>query len=171
LLGDTQTYRIAHTDTHTQIKDIHTGLHKHTDTYTHICIWLKTHTQNYIQTQTFHRITYTYTQLKAYIQDYTHTHTHIHVEIQMHVHTVKDIHTGFSFAYFFLSFKIYLFILCMGVHCSCLLWLALLAQSLLAPAQDLFIIYKYIVADFRSTRRGRPILLQMVVSHHVVAGI
>jgi hypothetical protein len=35
----------------------------------------------------------------------------------------------------------------------------------------LFIICKYTVADFRQSRRGRQILLQMVVSHHVVAGI
>jgi hypothetical protein len=30
---------------------------------------------------------------------------------------------------------------------------------------------KYTVAVFRHTRRGRQISLQMVVSHHVVAGI
>jgi hypothetical protein len=35
----------------------------------------------------------------------------------------------------------------------------------------LFIIHKYTVAVFRHSRRGRQILLQMVVSHHVVAGI
>jgi hypothetical protein len=35
----------------------------------------------------------------------------------------------------------------------------------------LFIICKYTVADFRLTRGGRQISLQMVVSHHVVAGI
>jgi hypothetical protein len=35
----------------------------------------------------------------------------------------------------------------------------------------LFIICKYTVAVFRHSRRGREILLQMVVSHHVVAGI
>jgi hypothetical protein len=35
----------------------------------------------------------------------------------------------------------------------------------------LFIISKYTVAVFRHTRRGNQILLQMVVSHHVVAGI
>jgi hypothetical protein len=35
----------------------------------------------------------------------------------------------------------------------------------------LFIINKYTVAVFRHTRRGRQISLQMVVSHHVVAGI
>jgi len=34
----------------------------------------------------------------------------------------------------------------------------------------LFIIYKYTVAVFRHTRRGHQISLQMVVSHHVVAG-
>jgi hypothetical protein len=38
--------------------------------------------------------------------------------------------------------------------------------------KDLFIILcKYTVAVFRHTRRGSQILLQMVVSHHVVAGI
>jgi hypothetical protein len=35
----------------------------------------------------------------------------------------------------------------------------------------LFITCKYTVAVFRHTRRGSQILLQMVVSHHVVAGI
>jgi hypothetical protein len=35
----------------------------------------------------------------------------------------------------------------------------------------LFIICKYTVAVFRHSRRGRQIMLQMVVSHHVVAGI
>jgi hypothetical protein len=38
--------------------------------------------------------------------------------------------------------------------------------------KDLFIIiHKYTVADFRCIRRGHQISLQMVVSHHVVAGI
>jgi hypothetical protein len=35
----------------------------------------------------------------------------------------------------------------------------------------LFIICKYTVAVFRHSRRGSQISLQMVVSHHVVAGI
>jgi hypothetical protein len=35
----------------------------------------------------------------------------------------------------------------------------------------LFIICKYTVAVLRHSRRGRQILLRMVVSHHVVAGI
>jgi hypothetical protein len=35
----------------------------------------------------------------------------------------------------------------------------------------LFIICKYTVAVFRHSRRGYQISLQMVVSHHVVAGI
>jgi hypothetical protein len=35
----------------------------------------------------------------------------------------------------------------------------------------LFYLYEYTVAVFRHTRRGHPIPLQMVVSHHVVAGI
>jgi hypothetical protein len=34
----------------------------------------------------------------------------------------------------------------------------------------LFILYKYTVAVFNHTRGGHPIPLQMVVSHHVVAG-
>ena len=38
--------------------------------------------------------------------------------------------------------------------------------------KDLFIIIcKYTVAVFRHTRKGSQIMLQMVVSHHVVAGI
>ena len=38
--------------------------------------------------------------------------------------------------------------------------------------KDLFIIIcKYVVAVFRHSRRGHQISLQMVVSHHVVAGI
>jgi hypothetical protein len=35
----------------------------------------------------------------------------------------------------------------------------------------LFIICKYTVAVFRHSRRGSQILLQIVVSHHAVAGI
>jgi hypothetical protein len=35
--------------------------------------------------------------------------------------------------------------------------------------RDLLIIHMYTVADFRHTRRGRQISLQVVVSHHVVA--
>ena len=35
----------------------------------------------------------------------------------------------------------------------------------------LLIMCEYTVAVFRHTRRGRQILLGMVVSHHVVAGI
>jgi hypothetical protein len=34
----------------------------------------------------------------------------------------------------------------------------------------LFCIYEYTVAVFRRTRKGHQIPLQMVVSHHVVAG-
>jgi hypothetical protein len=37
--------------------------------------------------------------------------------------------------------------------------------------KDLFYAYEYTVAVFRHTRRGHQIPLQMVVSHHVVAGI
>jgi hypothetical protein len=38
--------------------------------------------------------------------------------------------------------------------------------------KDLFIIiFKYTVAVFGCTRRGRQISLRVVVSHHVVAGI
>jgi hypothetical protein len=33
-----------------------------------------------------------------------------------------------------------------------------------------FFVYEYTVAVFRHTRRGHRIPLQMVVSHHVVAG-
>jgi hypothetical protein len=36
---------------------------------------------------------------------------------------------------------------------------------------SLFIICKYTVDVFRHSRRGSQILLRMVVSHHVVAGI
>ena len=39
------------------------------------------------------------------------------------------------------------------------------------PKYLFIIIYKYTVAVFRCTRRGRQISLQVVVSHHVVAGI
>ena len=35
----------------------------------------------------------------------------------------------------------------------------------------LFYVYEYSVAVFRHTRRGHQISLQMVVSHHMVAGI
>jgi hypothetical protein len=36
--------------------------------------------------------------------------------------------------------------------------------------KDLFIIYKYTVADFRHPRKGHQVSLQVVVSHHVVTG-
>jgi hypothetical protein len=36
--------------------------------------------------------------------------------------------------------------------------------------KDLFYLYEYTVALFRHTRRGHQIPLQVVVSHHVVAG-
>ena len=56
---------------------------------------------------------------------------------------LNEVRRPFSFLFFFFLFlKIYLFIIC-----------------------------KYTVAVFRHTRRGRQILLRMVVSHHVVAGI
>jgi hypothetical protein len=42
------------------------------------------------------------------------------------------------------------------------------AMGLLIFKKDLFITYKYAVAVFRYSRRGRQISLQMVVSHHVV---
>jgi hypothetical protein len=45
-------------------------------------------------------------------------------------------------------------------------------ESILFFFKYLFIIIsKFTVAVFRHTRRGHPISLQMVVSHHVVAGI
>jgi hypothetical protein len=36
--------------------------------------------------------------------------------------------------------------------------------------KDLFYLYEYTVAVFRHTRRGSQISLQMVLSHHLVAG-
>jgi hypothetical protein len=44
-------------------------------------------------------------------------------------------------------------------------------QAVIFFSKDLFIIYKYTVAVFKRTTRGNQISLQMVVSHHVVAGI
>jgi hypothetical protein len=41
----------------------------------------------------------------------------------------------------------------------------------LRPKDVFNIIRKYTIADFRPTRRGHRISLQVVVSHHVVAGI
>jgi hypothetical protein len=42
--------------------------------------------------------------------------------------------------------------------------------SLMIFKKDLFIlVYEYIVAVFRHTRRGHQISLDMAVSHHVVA--
>jgi hypothetical protein len=46
-----------------------------------------------------------------------------------------------------------------------------LSPCLLWPKDFFIIIHEYTVADSRRTRRGRQISLQMVVSHHVVAGI
>jgi hypothetical protein len=79
------------------------------------------------------------------------------------------------------SFKIYLFKLCMCVHCNCTdgcepscgFWK--LNFTPVSPARskpkDFIIIHKYTVADFRRTRRGHHITLRVVVSHHVVSGI
>jgi hypothetical protein len=55
----------------------------------------------------------------------------------------------------------------------CSLQSTLLAQScLLQRPKDLFIIlHTYTIADFRCTRKEHQISLQMVVSHHAVAGI
>jgi hypothetical protein len=50
-------------------------------------------------------------------------------------------------------------------------WTLLYKAKELIFFKDLFIICKYTIAVFRHCRRGRQILLQMVVSHHVVAGI
>jgi uncharacterized radical SAM superfamily Fe-S cluster-containing enzyme len=36
--------------------------------------------------------------------------------------------------------------------------------------KDLFYVYEYTVDVFRHIRRGHQILLQMILSHHVVAG-
>jgi hypothetical protein len=45
-------------------------------------------------------------------------------------------------------------------------------QSCLFFKKDLYvIIHKHTVADFRCTTRGHQISLQMILSHHVVAGI
>jgi hypothetical protein len=52
-----------------------------------------------------------------------------------------------------------------------LLLLLLLFVCLFVLKIYLFIICKYTVAVFRRSRRGRQLSLQMVVSHHVVAGI
>jgi hypothetical protein len=46
-----------------------------------------------------------------------------------------------------------------------------LSLCLLWPIDLFIIIHKYTVVVFRCTRRGRKISLQVVVSHHVVAGI
>jgi hypothetical protein len=46
-----------------------------------------------------------------------------------------------------------------------------LSPCLLRPKDLFIIISKYTVADFRCTKRGCQISLQMVVSHHMVAGI
>jgi hypothetical protein len=43
--------------------------------------------------------------------------------------------------------------------------------SLFLKKVYLFYVYEYIIALFRHTRKGHKIPLQMVVSHHVVAGI
>jgi hypothetical protein len=58
-----------------------------------------------------------------------------------------------------------------SLHCSHH-WLFYFILFYFIFLKDLFIILcKYTVAVFRHTRRGSQILLQMVVSHHVVAGI
>jgi hypothetical protein len=44
------------------------------------------------------------------------------------------------------------------------------ASSVFISIFYLFYVYEYIVDVFRHARRGHPISLQVVVSHHVVAG-
>jgi hypothetical protein len=65
------------------------------------------------------------------------------------------------FFFFFFFFKIYLFTICKYT----------VAVFFFFRFIYLFITCKYTVAVFRHSRRGSQILLQMVVSHHVVAGI
>jgi hypothetical protein len=50
-------------------------------------------------------------------------------------------------------------------------WLAMHWWAMADLFLLLFIICKYTVAVFRHSRKGSQISLQMVVSHHVVAGI
>jgi hypothetical protein len=84
---------------------------------------------------------------------------------------------GIRNEYIFFFLKIYLFYVCeYTVAAQMVVSLHVVVElnsgPLLALAPDLFIIInKYTVAVFRHTRRGRQISLQMVVSHHVVAGI
>ena len=51
------------------------------------------------------------------------------------------------------------------------IWIQDLCLPPLAPAHLLIILCKYTVSVFRHTRGGHQILLRMVVSHNVVAGI
>jgi hypothetical protein len=79
----------------------------------------------------------------------------------------------------FLSFFLIFFCLLILFNASSTLPGSNCLFLLVAYAESLFIflficlciICKYTVAVFRHTRRGSQILLQMVVSHHVVAGI
>jgi hypothetical protein len=92
--------------------------------------------------------------------------------------------TQWLFSFFFLD----LFILCMWVHTvavqmvvvvgdwifrtsACSDQLHSLSPYVLRPKGSFIIIHKYTVADFWHTRRGRQTSLQVVVSHHVFAGI
>jgi Na+(H+)/acetate symporter ActP len=83
-----------------------------------------------------------------------------------------------SFSFFFFKFisLFYVYEYTVAVQMvvnHMMMWLLDLCFALapLTSAQRFIIIRKYTVADFRHTRRGHQISLQMVVSHHVVAGI
>ena len=62
-------------------------------------------------------------------------------------------------------------LVCSGVLYGGVIWYLSALDPVFFFFKDLFIICKYSLAVFRHTRRGHQISLQMVVSHHVVAGI
>jgi hypothetical protein len=77
----------------------------------------------------------------------------------------------FSWAWWKTAFHALFYWLCLTCCLAYFRGLTIVLFYLFFKKIYLFIICKYTVAVFRHSRRGSQILLRMVVSHHVVAGI
>jgi hypothetical protein len=81
-----------------------------------------------------------------------------------------DIHPWTLFFFFFIQGPTMYLRLVLNSLSFCLAWQSVPPQPGVFIIKNLFFyLWEYTVAIFRHTRRGHGILLQMVVSHHVVA--
>ena len=162
------TYTQTHTHTHT-----HTGFHSltHIHVYTHAYMHVHTHSHTWLHTCSHtHAQTHMLSHTCSHRLRLTHTHKHKHahtlyLDIWSLVGDSVFLCHGFECMQVFLS-------VCVSLHRG-------QAQRSTSSADlnlstlffYLFYLYEYTVMVFRHTRRGHQIPLQMVVSHHVVAGI